>query len=294
MDPRLVLAEESNKRLATTLQHYRNWAGQLLARYQMANPDASRPPRRIYVGGLPAGTTEAALRQFINEVMIRTGAVASAGFPISNCKVYSDKNYAFLEFRSVEEASNCMAFDGMVFNNTYLRIRRPNNYDYNTAVTLGFTEPNPVIDLNQLEIVRTVVQDSPNKLFIGGLPCEWSEDQVKEKLTPFGMLKAFNLVMDKTTGNSKGYAFCEYQYPEVTDAVIDTLNLQTVGSKTLTVKRAVAGQAAPQVTHALPQHVQHMPAAVTDAFTMQQHRRLQQATQAFMGPVATTLAGLPQ
>lgn len=58
MDPRLVLAEESNKHLATTLQHYRNWAGQLLARYQMANPDAARPPRRIYVGGLPTGTTE--------------------------------------------------------------------------------------------------------------------------------------------------------------------------------------------------------------------------------------------
>ena len=54
----------------------------------------------------------------------------------------------------------------------------------------------------------------------------------------------------------QGYAFCEYQYLEVTDAVIETLNLQTVGSKTLTVKRAVAGQAAPQVPHALPQHVQ--------------------------------------
>jgi len=79
----------------------------------------------------------------------------------------------------------------------------------------------------------------------------------------------------------------------VTDAVIDTLNLQTMGSKTLTVKRAVAGQAAPQVTHALHQHVQQMPAAVTAAFAMQ-HRRLQQATQAFMGPAATTLTGLPQ
>jgi hypothetical protein len=33
-----------------------------------------------------------------------------------------DKNYAFLEFRSVEEASNCMAFDGVVFNNTYLKV----------------------------------------------------------------------------------------------------------------------------------------------------------------------------
>lgn len=60
-----------------------------------------------------------------------------------------------------------------------LQVRRPNNYDYNVAVTLGFTEPNPVIDLNQLEIVRTVVQDTPNKLFIGGLPCEWTEDQVR-------------------------------------------------------------------------------------------------------------------
>ena len=29
------------------------------------------------------------MRQFINEVMIRTGAVAAAGFPIITCKVYS-------------------------------------------------------------------------------------------------------------------------------------------------------------------------------------------------------------
>lgn len=60
MDTRLVLADE-NKRLATTLQHYRNWASQILARYQMVNPDAAKPPRRIYVGGLPAGTTEVSL-----------------------------------------------------------------------------------------------------------------------------------------------------------------------------------------------------------------------------------------
>ena len=57
MDTRLMLAEE-NTRLATTLQHYRNWASQILARYQMVNPDAAKPPRRIYVGGLPNGTTE--------------------------------------------------------------------------------------------------------------------------------------------------------------------------------------------------------------------------------------------
>lgn len=32
-----------------------------------------------------------------------------------------EMNYAFVEFRSVEEASNAMAFDGVAFKNTYLK-----------------------------------------------------------------------------------------------------------------------------------------------------------------------------
>ena len=34
------------------------------------------------------------------------------------------------------------------------------------------------MDVSSLDIVKTVVQDSPHKLFIGGLPCDRSEDQV--------------------------------------------------------------------------------------------------------------------
>ena len=62
------------------------------------------------------------LRQYINELMVSTGGCASAGYPIASCKIYSDKSYAFLEFRSVEEASNCMAFDGVAFKDSYLRV----------------------------------------------------------------------------------------------------------------------------------------------------------------------------
>jgi len=43
--------------------------------------------------------------------------------------------------------------------------------------------------------------------------------QVKELLTSFGPLKAFNLVKDSATGLSKGYAFCEYLDPSITDQV---------------------------------------------------------------------------
>ncbi len=38
-------------------------------------------------------------------------------------------------------------------------------------------EPNPGMQLGSVDIVRTVVVDSPNKLFIGGLPCDWTEEQ---------------------------------------------------------------------------------------------------------------------
>ena len=63
------------------------------------------------------------LRQYINELMVNTGGCASSGFPIASCKIYPDKSYAFLEFRSVEEASNCMAFDGVAYKDSYLRVR---------------------------------------------------------------------------------------------------------------------------------------------------------------------------
>ena len=45
-------------KLAGTLAHYRAWAAQIQARYQMFNPDAARPARRIYVGGLPPNTAD--------------------------------------------------------------------------------------------------------------------------------------------------------------------------------------------------------------------------------------------
>lgn len=47
----------------------------------------------------------------------------------------------------------------------------------------------------------------------------FSGPQVKELLTSFGPLKAFNLVKDSATGLSKGYAFCEYVDVNISDQV---------------------------------------------------------------------------
>ena len=59
-----------------------------------------------------------------------------------------------------------------------LQIRRPNNYEPDVCIMLGPPDADPTMDLTALDIVKTVVLDSPNKLFVGGLPCDWTEEQV--------------------------------------------------------------------------------------------------------------------
>ena len=64
------------------------WASQLQARYALFNPDAARPAQRVYVGNLPPGTTDPAMRAALNEVMVAAGGCAGPGFPVTACKLY--------------------------------------------------------------------------------------------------------------------------------------------------------------------------------------------------------------
>lgn len=69
-----------------------------------------------------------------------------------------------------------MAFDGIAFKGQSLKIRRPHDYQPMPGMseTPHITVPG---------VISTVVADSPNKIFIGGLPNYLNEDQVKGLLT---------------------------------------------------------------------------------------------------------------
>jgi hypothetical protein len=54
--------------------------------------------------------------------------------------------------------------------------------------------------------------------------CSPNAMQVRELLQAFGQLKAFNLVVDRENGASKGFGFCEYADPSVTDVAIAGLS----------------------------------------------------------------------
>lgn len=48
---------------------------------------------------------------------------------------------------SVEETSNAMALDGIMFEGVSVRVRRPNDYNPTAAVGLGASGPNPNLNL---------------------------------------------------------------------------------------------------------------------------------------------------
>lgn len=88
-----------------------------------------------------------------------------------------------------------MAFDGIIFINGPLKIRRPKDY--------GGIDLSGDPGVHVPGVVSTNVPDSINKIFVGGLPTYLNEEQVMELLKSFGDLKAFNLVRENGNGPSK-------------------------------------------------------------------------------------------
>ncbi|KZT34246.1 hypothetical protein SISSUDRAFT_1036454 [Sistotremastrum suecicum HHB10207 ss-3] len=197
------------------------------------NPNLQRQSRRLYIGSITPEINEQNLTDFFNaqmaEMKIGTGA---PGNPVLAVQCNYEKNYAFVEFRSAEDATAAMAFDGIMFIGGPLKIRRPKDYGGNDFIPVGPHVPG---------VVSTNVPDSINKIFVGGLPTYLNEEQVQELLKSFGELKAFNLVRENGTGASKGFAFFEYVDPSVTDTACQNLNGMELGDRYLVVQRASIG-----------------------------------------------------
>ena len=132
----------------------------------------------------------------------------------------------------------------ILYDGVPIRVRRPNDYNPVVAASLGPSQPSASLNLAALGLAPGGggghAADGPDRIFVGGLPYFLTEPQVRELLEAFGPLRALDIIRDKETGNSKGYAFCVYADPAVTDMACAGLNGMAMGDKTLTVRRASA------------------------------------------------------
>jgi splicing factor U2AF subunit len=83
---------------------------------QAMTQQATRHARRVYVGGLPPVANEQTIATYFSQVMAAVGAnTAGPGDAVVNVYINQEKKFAFVEMRTVEEASNAMALDGIIF-----------------------------------------------------------------------------------------------------------------------------------------------------------------------------------
>lgn len=95
----------------------------------------------------------------------------------------------------------------------------------------------PKIDPVALGIISTKVEESPTKIFVGGIPKEFTEEQITNLLLRYGKLKSFYLVKDNNSGLSKGFAFCEYMTDIGVQNACKYLNGIKFGSRVINIRR---------------------------------------------------------
>jgi len=77
------------------------------------------------------------------------------------------------------------------------------------------------------------------KLYVGNLPFSASEEQLQEWFGQVGVSpSAINLIRDRFTGQSRGFAFIEIANDEEADRAVANLNGQNFGGRNLVVNEA--------------------------------------------------------
>lgn len=76
------------------------------------------------------------------------------------------------------------------------------------------------------------------RIYVGNLPFSADNAQLTQLFGAFGEVVDAHLVIDRDSGQSKGFAFVEMSTEEAMRAAITGLNGSTLGDRTLTVNEA--------------------------------------------------------
>lgn len=75
------------------------------------------------------------------------------------------------------------------------------------------------------------------RLYVGNLSYSTTEDELRELFSQHGSVEAVNLIVDRDTGRSRGFAFVDMD-PAGADAAISTLNGHDLGGRSLRIDEA--------------------------------------------------------
>ena len=79
---------------------------------------------------------------------------------------------------------------------------------------------------------------NPNRLFVGNLSYQTMENDLQEYFSQVGPVTSVNLMLDKVTGKSRGFAFVEFATAEEANKAVEEFHNKEFQGRTLTVNIA--------------------------------------------------------
>jgi cold-inducible RNA-binding protein len=76
------------------------------------------------------------------------------------------------------------------------------------------------------------------KVYVGNLSYNTTEDTLRTLFAEFGEIESVNLITDRETGRPKGFAFVEMATEQAAQAAISALNGKSVDDRELKVDKA--------------------------------------------------------
>jgi len=214
--------------------------------------------RELYVGNLPAGITAPQLVQFLNQVSQAVKVNSLPGEPVLGATMGGGGLFAFVEFRTAEEAANGLRLNGVELLGCQLKVGRPKGYT--GPETAGGTgqlalpgAPGAAPSLGEMmaqhgALGRPGMMALPgmaggagvsaidHRLCLVNIPTFVADDRIKELLLTFGQLRFFAMQKDEES-KSVGVAFFEYNDMMTQQQARAALEGLELGQKRLSVKK---------------------------------------------------------
>ena len=80
--------------------------------------------------------------------------------------------------------------------------------------------------------------DAQTRLYVGNLPFQAQDRDLQDFFSSAGVVTNVNLMMDRVTGRSRGFAFVEFSTPEEAQRAVDMFNGKDFSGRPLTVNIA--------------------------------------------------------
>ena len=94
----------------------------------------------------------------------------------------------------------------------------------------------------KMDTVDVPHDEDDRKLFVGGLPQDAKEAEIKEYFTTYGEVDTITLKTDPSTGRSRGFAFVVFKSTDGLEAAMAMENAHSIKNKKVAIKKAQAKQ----------------------------------------------------